>query len=40
MARAIRGGGVAPVPLEDSVANMMVVDALVRSARTGRWETP
>src|SRR5262249_3520729 len=38
--RAIRQGGPAPVPLEDAVKNMEVIDALVRSARTGTWETP
>ncbi len=38
--RAIRKGGPAPVPLEDAVANMAVLDALFRSAETGRWETP
>jgi predicted dehydrogenase len=38
--RAIRAGGPAPVPLEDAVANMAVLDALFRSAETGRWETP
>jgi predicted dehydrogenase len=29
-----------PVPLEDSVANMAVIDAIFRSAETGRWEAP
>jgi predicted dehydrogenase len=38
--RAVRAGGPAPVPLEDAVANMAVLDALTRSAATGRWETP
>jgi predicted dehydrogenase len=38
--RAIRQGGPAPVPLEDAVKNMEVIDALVRSARTGVWEKP
>jgi predicted dehydrogenase len=37
---AIAGGGPAPVPLEDAVANMRVLDAIARSARSGRWETP
>lgn len=27
-----------PTPLEDAVANMQVIDALVRSARSGSWE--
>lgn len=38
--RAIRGLGPVPVPLEDAVANMAVLDALFRSATTGRWEAP
>ena len=38
--RAVRAGGPAPVPLEDAVANMQVIDALFRSAKSGRWETP
>jgi predicted dehydrogenase len=38
--RAVRSGGPAPVPLEDAVANMAVLDALFRSAETGRWEAP
>ncbi len=37
---AIREGGPAPVPIEDAVANMRVLDAIARSARSGRWETP
>jgi len=37
---AIRGEGTVAVALEDSVANMAVIDALVRSSRTNRWETP
>jgi predicted dehydrogenase len=37
---AIRGAGSVPVGLEDAVANMAVIDALFRSAETGRWETP
>jgi predicted dehydrogenase len=39
-AEAIRGVGRVPVPLEDAVANMAVLDALFRSAETGRWEAP
>ncbi len=38
--RAIRENGEVPVPLEDALANMAVIDALVRSAATGRWEKP
>ena len=29
-----------PVPLEDSILNMRVLDALLRSAERGSWETP
>jgi predicted dehydrogenase len=39
-ARAILDGRPSPVPLEDAVANMACIDALVRSAETGRWEIP
>ena len=28
------------IPLEDAVANMSCIDAVFRSAATGRWETP
>jgi predicted dehydrogenase len=38
--RAIRGDGEVPVPLEDAIHNMAVIDALVKSAESGRWETP
>jgi hypothetical protein len=27
-----------PVPVEDAVANMAVLDALFRAADSGRWE--
>jgi predicted dehydrogenase len=37
---AIASGGPAPVPVEDAVANMRVLDAIARSARSGRWESP
>ena len=37
---AVRGIGTVPVSLEDSVANMAVLDALVRSARSRRMEAP
>jgi predicted dehydrogenase len=36
--RAIREGGAPAVPLEDAVNNMEVIDALFRSAESGRWE--
>jgi len=38
--RAIRGEAPFPMSLEDSVANMSVIDALFRSAASGTWETP
>jgi predicted dehydrogenase len=37
-ARAAATGGPGPVPLEDSIKNMAVLDALRRSAVSGRWE--
>jgi len=38
--KAIRGEGEIPVPLEDSIANMAVIEAGFRSAEFGRWEKP
>ncbi len=38
--RAIREGGAPPVPLEDALRNMAVIDAVFRSAETGQWEKP
>ena len=38
--QAVRGEGEVPVSLEDAVRNMAVIDALFRSAESGRWETP
>ena len=38
--RAIRGDGDVPVPLEDSLKNMAVIDAVFRSGETGQWEQP
>ena len=29
-----------PVPLEDAIKNMAVIEAIFRSADSGRWETP
>jgi predicted dehydrogenase len=37
---AIQTAGPAPIPIEDAVANMQVIDAVFRSARSGRWERP
>ena len=36
--RAVRQGTAAPYPLEDSVSNLRVIDALFRSARADAWE--
>ena len=38
--RAIRGDGELPNTLDDSLQNMAVIDALFRSGKSGRWETP
>jgi len=35
---AVRNGGDAPVPAEDAVKNLSVMDALFRSERSGTWE--
>jgi predicted dehydrogenase len=36
--RAVRGDGEVPVPLEDSIATMSVIEAVLRSGNTGKWE--
>jgi len=38
--RAVRGLEPLPYPLEDSLLNMRVIDAVFRSAESGRWEEP
>jgi predicted dehydrogenase len=38
--RAIRQGGEVPVTIEDAIKNMAVIEAVFRSAETGRWENP
>ena len=38
--KAVRGEGDVPVPVEDAIRNMAVIDALFRSAESGRWEIP
>jgi predicted dehydrogenase len=38
--RAIRENKEVPVPLEDAIANMRVIDAIFRSAESGKWEKP
>ncbi|HKU74559.1 MAG TPA: Gfo/Idh/MocA family oxidoreductase [Pyrinomonadaceae bacterium] len=36
--RAIRENGEQPIPLEDAINNMAVIDAVFRSATTSQWE--
>jgi len=38
--KAIREGGKVPVTVEDGIKNMAVIEAIFRSAESGRWETP
>jgi predicted dehydrogenase len=38
--RAIREGGEVPVSVEDAIKNMSVIDAIFRSAESGKWEKP
>jgi predicted dehydrogenase len=38
--RAIREDGEVPTPLEESLGNMAVIDAVFRSAASGKWEEP
>jgi len=38
--RAIREDGAVPVSIEDAIKNMSVIDAVVRSAASGKWEKP
>ena len=38
--RAIREGGAPPVPLEDSLQNMAVIEAVFRAGESGKWEKP
>ena len=37
-AKAVFEGTPAPVPLEDSIRNMAVIEAIFNSARSGQWE--
>jgi len=39
-ARAVQEGSEVPVPLESSIANMAVIEAVFRSAESGKWEEP
>jgi predicted dehydrogenase len=38
--RAIREDGEVPVPLEDAIKNMAVIEAVFRSGVSGQWEKP
>jgi predicted dehydrogenase len=38
--QAILNDSPVPVPLENALGNMAVIDALFRSGETGRWEIP
>jgi len=39
-AAAIREGSPVPAPLEDALRNMAVIEAIFRSAASGKWEAP
>jgi predicted dehydrogenase len=36
--RAVREGSSVPVPVEDAIRNMAVIEAIARSAQSGKWE--
>jgi predicted dehydrogenase len=38
--RAVRGDGEVPVSIENAIANMAMIEAVFRSAESGRWEKP
>ncbi len=38
--KAIQENGEVPVPLEDALANMRVIEAVLRSGESGQWEAP
>ena len=38
--KAIRENSEQPIPLEDAINNMTVIDAIFQSATTGQWEEP
>ena len=38
--KAVREGGPVPVSIGDGVKNMAVIEAIFRSAKSGRWEAP
>ena len=37
---SIRQGTELPVPLEGSIRNIAVIEAIFRSAKSGKWEEP
>jgi hypothetical protein len=39
-AASIQDGTPQPVPLEDSLANMRVIDAVFRAGKNSTWEQP
>ena len=39
-AMAVRDNTEVPVPLEDSIGNMAVIEAIFRSGKSGQWEQP
>ncbi len=38
--KAVLEGAEVPVPLEDAIRNMAVIEAIFRSGETGQWESP
>lgn len=38
--QAVLEGGEVPVPLEEAIRNMSVIEAVFKSGETGQWETP
>ncbi len=38
--KAVLEGREIPVPIEDAIGNMAVIEAVFRSARSGQWESP
>jgi predicted dehydrogenase len=38
--RAVRGEGQVPASIEDAIKNMAVIEAVFRSAESGKWEKP
>jgi predicted dehydrogenase len=38
--KAALEGGEVPVPIEDAIKNMAVIEAIFKSAKSGQWESP